>query len=104
MSFNRNWYGYSPATDKQIIGGSAPFVYNHSSHDNLTCAINKAAYNNAHSAMYSPDTIVRSHPAGSLMQSSTMNIHENAVRNTCHPSFKVDISTPADKYFKPWFT
>jgi hypothetical protein len=105
MSFRPNLVGYSPATNQQTAGGSAPFVYNHKPGDSLICAINKASYNNAHSAVFSPDTIVRSHPASALIQGSALKMHENAISKTCLPSFKHDglPATAADKYFNPWF-
>ena len=93
-SSNRNWYGYAPATNNQIIGGSAPFVYNNRPGDSLTCIANKTAYNQAHASVFSPDTIVRSHPASALIQGSTMNMHENAIKNSCYPSFKHDGPPP----------
>lgn len=88
--FNPQWHGYSVATDKQIISGSAPYVYNYMPHDNASCITAKSLYNTTHSAMYTPDSIVRSHPASSVIQSSTLKTHENTIRDVCTPSFKVD--------------
>lgn len=86
--YNPQWYGYQPATSKQLIGGSAPYVYNYLPHDNQVCITSKALYNQTHSALYSPDTIVRSHPASNVIQGSTLNYHENQIRQNCFPSFK----------------
>jgi len=88
--YNPQWLGFSTATDKQIMGGSAPFVYNYMSHDSQTCITAKAMYNTAHSEMYSPNSIVRTHPASSIIQSSTMKTLENSIQNVCTPSFNVD--------------
>jgi len=43
--YNPQWLGFSTATDKQIMGGSTPFVYNYMSHDSQTCITAKAMYN-----------------------------------------------------------
>ncbi len=64
--YNPQWLGFAPATDKQIIGGSAPFVYNYMPHDNQSCITAKSMFNTAHSEMYSPNSMVRSHPASNL--------------------------------------
>jgi len=40
--------------------------------------------------MYSPNSIVRTHPASSIIQSSTMKTLENSIQNVCTPSFNVD--------------
>ena len=88
--YNPQWLGFSAATDKQIIGGSAPYVYNYMPHDNQSCITAKSMFNTAHSEMYSPNSIVRSHPASNIIQSSTMKIHENTIQNVCTPSFQVD--------------
>lgn len=88
--FNPQWHGFSSATDKQIIGGSAPFVYNYLSHDSQSCITAKSLYNTAHTEMYSPNSIVRSHPAAPIIQSATMKMHENTIKDVCTPSFKID--------------
>lgn len=88
--YNPQWLGYTPATDKQIMGGSAPFVYNYMDHDSQSCITAKSLFNTAHSAMYTPDSIVRSHPASAMIQSSVMKTHENTIQNVCNPSFKID--------------
>jgi hypothetical protein len=88
--FNPQWHGFAPATDTQIIGGSAPFVYNYMPHDNQSCITAKTMFNTTHSQMYSPDTIVRSHPASNVIQSSTLKMHENTIKDVCTPSFQVD--------------
>ena len=72
--FNPQWLGFSPATDKQIIGGSAPFVYYYMPHDSQSCITAKSLFNTAHSAMYTPDSIVRSHPASNIMQSTVLHL------------------------------
>jgi hypothetical protein len=95
--FNPSWHGFSPATDKQIMSGSAPYVYNYMSHDSSSCITAKSMFNTAHSAMYTPDSIVRSHPSSALIQSSMLKSHENTIKDVCHPSFSIDtntISTP----------
>lgn len=70
-----------------LIGGSAPFVYNYLPHDNERCISEKSLFNTTHSAMYTTDSIVRSRPAGSLIQSSTMKMNETLIQNVCTPSF-----------------
>jgi hypothetical protein len=97
--FNPQWHGFSAATDKQLIGGSAPFVYNYLPHDSQACITAKSMFNTAHAEMYRPDSIVRSHPASSIMQSSLLKIHESVIGNVCHPSFLIDagsINIPSD--------
>ena len=89
-SFNPQWLGYTAASDKQIINGSAPFVYNYMQHDSQTCITAKSLFNTAHSAMYAPNSIVPNHPASSNIQSSTMKLHEATIQNECTPSFRVD--------------
>jgi len=79
-------FGYAPATDKQIIAASAPFVYNYLPHDSQLCITAKSQYYNAHSAMYNPDSIVRSHPDAPIIQSLSMKKHENTIQKECHPS------------------
>jgi hypothetical protein len=88
--YNPQWLGFSAATDKQIISGSAPFVYNYMSHDSQSCITAKSMFNTAHAAMYSPNTVVRSHPASNLIQASTLKTHENTIQEVCKPSFQVD--------------
>ena len=88
--YNPQWLGFAPATDKQIMGGSAPFVYNYMPHDSQSCITAKSLFNTTHSAMYTPDSIVRSHPGASVIQSATLKIHENTIQNVCNPSFKID--------------
>jgi hypothetical protein len=87
-SFNQQWYVYSQATDKQIINGSAPYLYNILPNDNKVCITAKTIYNNTHNSIYSPDTIVTSHPASNLIQGSTLNIQENMIKQNCYPSFQ----------------
>ena len=88
--FNPQWLGFSHATDKQIIGGSAPFVYNYMPHDSQSCITAKSLFNTAHSAMYTPDSIVRSHPASNIIQSLMLKTHEKTIQNVCTPSFQID--------------
>jgi hypothetical protein len=88
--FNPQWYGFSAASDKQLSGGSAPFVYNYLSHDSQTCIAAKSVFNTTHVEMYRPDSIVRSHPASSVIQSSLMKMHESVIKDVCHPSFSID--------------
>ena len=88
--YNPQWLGFSPATDKQIIGGSAPFVYNYIPHDSQSCITAKSMFNTAHSQMYSPDSIVKSHPASNIIQSAMLKTHENTIKNVCTPSFQID--------------
>ena len=58
--FNPQWLGFSPASDKQIAGGSAPFVYNYLPHDSQSCITAKSMFNTAHAEMYSPNHIIKS--------------------------------------------
>ena len=88
--YNPQWLGFSHATDKQIMSGSAPFVYNYMPHDSQSCITAKSLFNTAHSAMYTPDTIVRSHPASNIIQSTVLKTHEKTIQDVCTPSFKVD--------------
>jgi hypothetical protein len=88
--FNPQWHGFAPATDRQIISGSAPYVYNIMSHDSNSCITAKTIFNNTHSAMYTPDSIVRSHPAGALIQSAVLKNNENVIKDVCTPSFSID--------------
>ncbi len=88
--YNPQWLGFAPATDKQIIGGSAPYVYNYMPHDSQICLTAKSLFNDAHSAMYTPDSIVRSHPAAPVIQNLTMKTHEKTIQDVCVPSFKID--------------
>jgi len=99
--YNPQWLGFSTATDKQIMGGSAPFVYNYMSHDSQTCITAKTMYNTAHSEMYSPNSIVRNHPASSIIQSSTMKTLENSIQNVCTPSFNVDTNINYNAFGMP---
>jgi hypothetical protein len=69
---------------------SAPFVYNNGYADCITCLANKSAYNQVPASVFSPDTIVRSHHVSALIQGSTLNMHGNAINNSCYPSFKYD--------------
>lgn len=87
------WLGFALATDKQIASGSAPFVYNYMPHDNQLCITAKSMFNTAHSAMYTPDTVVRSHPASSIVQGSLLSTHEKIVHDVCTPSFHVDYNS-----------
>jgi len=96
--FNPQWYGYAPATDKQIISGSAPFVYNYLPHDSQACITAKNIYNQTHQSVYSPDTIVGSHPASNLIQSSTLTMNENMIQQQCQPSFKYDSMNSGTNY------
>ena len=88
--YNPQFLGYSPTNDKQIMSGSAPFVYNYLPHDSQSCITAKSLYNTAHSSMYSPDSIVRSHPGASIIQNITMKTHENTIQNVCTPGFQID--------------
>ena len=88
--YNPQWLGFAPATDKQIMSGSAPFVYNYMPHDSQSCITAKSMFNTAHSEMYSPNSIVRSHPASNVIQSSMLKSHENTIQNVCTPSFQID--------------
>ena len=88
--FNPQYYGYKPATDNQLFNGSAPFVYNYLPHDTKQCIVAKNMYNISHSAVYQPDTIVRSHPASNIIQSATLKHHENLIKQQCTPSFRYD--------------
>lgn len=91
MSYNPQWYGFAAANDKQISGGSAPFVYNYLPHDGQTCITAKSLFNTVHSAIYTPDrSIPSSHPAASIIQGVTLTRHENAIQNECNPTFKID--------------
>jgi hypothetical protein len=90
MCSNSQWLGFAPSSDKQIINGSAPFVYNYMPHDNQSCITAKFMYNTAHSEMYSPNSIVRSHPASNLIQSSMLKVHESTIDKVCTPSFQID--------------
>lgn len=95
--YNPQWYGYSPATDRQLMGGSAPYVYQYQSHDSQACITAKSLFNTAHAAAFTPDSIVRSHPAGAIVQSATMNAHETTIKDVCTPSIQIDtnISYPS---------
>jgi hypothetical protein len=66
--------------------GSAPFKYHYLPDNSQACITAKSMYNDAHSAMYSPDTLVRSHPAGNIIQSSIMSILENTIKDVCVPT------------------
>lgn len=88
--FNPQWYGFAPVTDKQVMNGSAPFIYNTLPSDSQICLTVKTMFNNAHSAVFTSDTIVRSHPASAIIQSSTLQTHENMIKDVCNPSFKID--------------
>jgi hypothetical protein len=93
MSYNPQWLGFSNATDKQVMSGSAPFVYNYLPHDSQSCITAKSLFNTAHSEMYSPNSIVRSSPASSIIQSATMKLHEKTIQDVCTPSFRIDTNT-----------
>jgi hypothetical protein len=82
--------GYGPASDKQLVDGSAPYVYKYLPHDSQTCITAKASYNTAHASMYNPDSIVRSHPFSHIIQSLTMDIHEKTIEAECTPSSKIN--------------
>jgi hypothetical protein len=88
ISFNPQYYGYAPATNKQIIGGSTPYIYNYLPHDSQVCITSKSIYNQTHSSIFSPDTIVKSHPASNIIQGSTLNHQENMIKKNCFPSFQ----------------
>ena len=92
-SFNPQYYGYSQATDKQIIGGSTPYIYNYLPNDSQLCINSKSMYNQTHSSIFSPDTIVRSHPASNIIQGLTLKYHENKIKQNCFPSFKHNQTT-----------
>lgn len=92
-TYNPQYYGYGPATDKQLFNGSAPYVYNYLQKDTKSCITAKNMYNTAHSNMYSPDTIVRSHPASAIIQSTTLNNHEAQIKQHCMPTFRYDGTT-----------
>lgn len=93
IPFRPEFVGYNIATDKQLMSGSAPFVYNYLPNDNSACIVAKSNFNTAQAAMFTPDSIVRSHPAASLIQSSTTKIHENTIKDVCTPTFKIDTNT-----------
>jgi cell division protein FtsI/penicillin-binding protein 2 len=95
-SYNPQWYGYSSATDREIMSGSAPFVYNYLSHDSQSCITAKSLFNDSHSSMYNPDSIVRSHPGSAIIQNSIMKIHENTIKDVCNPSFQIDTNVRID--------
>jgi len=78
--------GYGPASDKQLMDGSAPYVYKYLPHDSQTCITAKASYNTAHASMYNPDNIVRSHPFSPIIQSLTMDVHEKSIESKCTPN------------------
>ena len=88
--YNPQWLGFAPATDRQVMGGSAPFVYNYMSHDSQSCITAKSLFNTAHAEMYSPNSMVRSHPASNIIQGSMLKAHENTIQDVCHPSFQID--------------
>jgi hypothetical protein len=93
IPFRPEFVGYNIATDKQLMSGSAPFVYNYLPNDNNACIVAKSSFNTAQAAMYTPDPIVRSIPAASTIQSATMKIHENTIKDVCKPSFQIDTNT-----------
>jgi hypothetical protein len=99
--FNPQWHGFSASTDKQIVGGSAPFVYNYLPHDSQSCITAKSLFNTAHSEMYSPNSIVRTNPASSIIQSSTLKIHENTIKDVCTPTFKIDTNINYNSFGMP---
>jgi hypothetical protein len=82
--------GYGPASDKQLMDGSAPYIYKYLPHDSQTCITAKASYNTAHASMYNPDSIVRSHPFSPIIQSLTMDMHEKAIEAECTPNLKIN--------------
>ena len=47
-------------------------------------------FNTAHAEMYSPNHIIKSNPASSIIQSSMLKTHENTIQNLCNPSFQID--------------
>jgi len=77
--YNPQWLCFSQATDKQIMGGSAlfPFVYNYMSHDSQSCITAKSMFYTSHAEMYSPNSIVRYHPASNIIQSSALKLSIN---------------------------
>ncbi len=93
IPFRPEFFGYNNANDKQLMSGSASFVYNILPNDNSACIVAKSNFNISHAAMYTPDSIVRSHPAASTIQSATMKIHENTIKDVCTPSFQIDTNT-----------
>jgi hypothetical protein len=79
-------YGYGPATDKELFEGLAPYVYHYLPSDSKTCIASKNLYNYTHSSMYSPDTIVRSHPAAPLIQGASLDKTEDMIKQHCKPN------------------
>lgn len=98
--FNPQWYGYSPATNQQSFSGSAPYVYNYLPHDNKSCIVAKSLYNQTHSNIYTPDSIVRTIPGSALIQGSILNKTEELIKQNCTPSFNYD---SASKYTQNQF-
>ena len=88
--YNPQWLGFAPATDKQIMSGSAPFVYNYMTHDSQTCITAKSMFNTAHSEMYNQNSMFKSDIANSIIQGAMLKTHENTIQNVCTPSFQVD--------------
>ena len=86
--FNPKYFGYAEATDKQLISGMPPYVYNYLPHDSQVCITAKTMYNQTHTNIYSPDTIVKSHPASNLIQGSTLKLQENMIKQNCYPTFQ----------------
>lgn len=72
--------GYDLASDRQLMDGSAPYVYEYLPYDSKTCTIAKVSYNMAHSTMYSPYS--------PIIQSLTMDVHEKAIEAECTPNIK----------------
>ena len=99
--YNPQWLGFSSATDKQIIGGSAPYIYNYMPHDSQTCITAKSIFNIAHQEMYNPNNLVKNHPASSLIQSSLLQKHENSIQNNCLPSFQIDTNINYNAFGMP---
>lgn len=100
-SYNPIWLGYAPANDKQLLGGSPPFVYNYLHHDTQSCITAKSLYNISHTSMYSPDNIVKSHPTSSIIQSMTLKNHEKTIQDVCTPSFRIDTNTNYNHFGMP---
>lgn len=92
--YNPTFYGFTE--NKNLIPDSAPYFYKYLGHDNKTCIASKSIFNNIHSSVYSPDSIVRSHPASSLIQSSVLNKAEKDIFKNCTPSFKYDSAVPSN--------
>ena len=89
--------GYAPATDKQIIGGSAPFVINHLKGDSAVCATHKAGYNQVMADQFAqPSRRDGSNALTGVVQSLTIPAREKAIVEECKPLlYHQPKSTPA---------